>query len=128
MFHWTCRGGLDEHIQTIVNQFKEYRGLKSVKLFITGPPASGKSFYGARIAQYYNIPHLHVKQLIADCCASNTDLSAQIKTYLVEEKARLVKVALEAFEKEKKKKKNLEPPNEDLILARLTDEHVVKIF
>lgn len=31
---------------------------------ITGPPASGKSFYAQKLAHYYNIPRVHIGELV----------------------------------------------------------------
>lgn len=44
-------------------EFNENRGLNPVKIFVTGPPASGKTFYSTQLAKYYNIPRVSVKQL-----------------------------------------------------------------
>ena len=33
---------------------------------ITGPPASGKTFYANKLAKYYNIPKVEVSQLLAE--------------------------------------------------------------
>jgi len=46
-------------------EFNTFRGLNPVKIFITGPPASGKSHYAKILAKYYNIPHVQVGELIA---------------------------------------------------------------
>jgi len=35
-----------------------------VKIFITGPPASGKTYNANALAKYYNIPKVEVKQLV----------------------------------------------------------------
>lgn len=32
-------------------------------MYVTGPPASGKSYYSSELARYYNIPHISIKQL-----------------------------------------------------------------
>ena len=45
-------------------EFNQCRGLNPVKIFVTGPPASGKTFYSEKIAKYYNIPRIHVKELV----------------------------------------------------------------
>lgn len=45
-------------------EFNNFRGLKPVKIFITGPPASGKTYYAEELARYYNIPRVHVRQLV----------------------------------------------------------------
>ena len=46
-------------------EFNKFRGLNPVKVFISGPPASGKSHYGQKISEYYNIPHVTVKDAAA---------------------------------------------------------------
>lgn len=38
--------------------------MEPVKIFVTGPPASGKSFYTEKINNYYNLPRVHVKELV----------------------------------------------------------------
>jgi adenylate kinase len=45
-FNWHCKAGLASNIQLVKDEFCKKRGLKPVKILITGPPGSGKSFYG----------------------------------------------------------------------------------
>ena len=45
-FEWHCKEGLKNNISKAKEEFCKERGLKPVKICITGPPASGKSFYG----------------------------------------------------------------------------------
>jgi len=42
----------------VKNEFCKERGLKPFKTIITGPPCSGKSFYGKQLAEHYNVPHI----------------------------------------------------------------------
>jgi hypothetical protein len=44
--NWHCKSGLAENIQLVKDEFAKERKLKPVKIFITGPPCSGKSFFG----------------------------------------------------------------------------------
>ncbi len=44
-FDWHCKEGLKANISKVKEEFQKERGLKPVKILITGPPASGKSFY-----------------------------------------------------------------------------------
>lgn len=47
-FTWWCKGGLKKNIAKIVEEYNTFRGLKPIKIFITGPPASGKTYFGAK--------------------------------------------------------------------------------
>ncbi len=46
-FPWHCEKGIIGNIQKLNTEFNDFRGLTPVKIFITGPPASSKSFYAA---------------------------------------------------------------------------------
>ena len=56
-FNWHTEKGIVENLKKLNSEFNSYRGLNPVKIFISGPPASGKTFYAEKLAQYYNIPH-----------------------------------------------------------------------
>jgi adenylate kinase len=60
-FPWHCRKGIIDNTKKLNEEFNLVRNLNPVKIFITGPPASGKTFYGDKISEYYNIPRIHVK-------------------------------------------------------------------
>ena len=62
-FPWHCEKGIVENAQALNVEFNEARDLVPVKIFITGPPASGKTYYSEMIQKYYNIPRVHVKEL-----------------------------------------------------------------
>lgn len=62
-FAWHCKEGVIGNMVKLNDEFNQFRGLNPVKIFVTGPPASGKTFYSEKLAQYYNIPHVSVKQL-----------------------------------------------------------------
>ena len=63
-FQWHTKFGIRKNIRSLEKEFNSFRGLNPVKIFITGPPASGKTFYAEKLAVYYNIPRVHVKQLV----------------------------------------------------------------
>ena len=65
-FDWHCKDGLKASISKVKEEFCKERGLKPVKIFITGPPASGKSYYGKQLAEHYNVPHIHVGKMLED--------------------------------------------------------------
>jgi adenylate kinase len=60
-FPWHCKKGIIDNTKLLNEEFNKVRKLNPVKLFITGPPASGKTFYSDKITSYYNIPRIHVK-------------------------------------------------------------------
>ena len=66
-FPWHCEKGIVENAKQLNKEFNEARELKPVKVFITGPPASGKTFYSEIIQKYYNIPRVHVKEITDKC-------------------------------------------------------------
>ena len=63
-FPWHSEKGIVGNMVKLNKEFNDCRGLNPVKIFITGPPASGKTFYATKLAKYYNIPHVSVKQLV----------------------------------------------------------------
>ena len=63
-FQWHARFGIRKNIRALEGEFNKFRGLNPVKIYINGPPASGKTYYAEHLARYYNIPRVHVKQLV----------------------------------------------------------------
>lgn len=55
-FPWHCQKGIPAKIRMLNEEFNETRGLKPVKVFVSGPPASGKTFFASKLAHYYNVP------------------------------------------------------------------------
>ena len=45
-------------------EFNFYRGLFPLKIFITGPPLSGKSHFGKKLSEMYGVPHLSLHDFI----------------------------------------------------------------
>jgi len=48
----------------VKEEFCKKRGLKPVKILVTGPPGSGKSFYGLQLSEHFNVPHIHLKKML----------------------------------------------------------------
>jgi adenylate kinase len=63
---WHCKAGLAQNIQRVKEEFEKERGLRPIKILISGYPCSGKSFFGQKLAEHYNIPHIHMEKLISD--------------------------------------------------------------
>jgi len=63
-FNWHSMGGLSDNILMISNEFSLFNELRPVKILISGPPGSGKSYFAKKLSHYYNIPHIHMKETI----------------------------------------------------------------
>jgi len=46
-------------------EFNYFRGLFPLKVFITGPPCSGKTYFAHKLSEEYGIPHLTIKDIIS---------------------------------------------------------------
>ena len=64
--NWHCKFGMSENVQLIKDEFSKARGLKPIKILLSGPPCSGKSFFGQQLGEHYNVPHIHMLKLLED--------------------------------------------------------------
>ena len=115
--NWHCKAGMAANINLVKEEFAKARGLRPVKIFITGPPCSGKTFFGQQLGEHYNVPHIHMEKLLSDLAswdqekeenfhkrqAEREKLIAKIKAERAAEKERLRK----AKEEELKRKREL---------------------
>lgn len=65
-FAWHCKSGIAVNIQLVKDEFCKVRGLKPFKVSLSGKPCTGKSHFSERLAQHYNVPHIHVTQVLDD--------------------------------------------------------------
>ena len=62
---WHCSGGITSESMKLLNdEFNLYRGLFPLKVFIGGPPGSGKTHYTRLLAESYGIPHLKIDDMV----------------------------------------------------------------
>ncbi len=129
-FPWHCEKGIIDNIRKLNDEFNDFRGLHPVKIFITGPPASGKTSYSEMIAKYYNIPHIQVNQQVQKALAlaaieEGGELSEEIKTIVEELKDKMVE------EIEANRPEDIEEPEEidrDKLVVRLPDTILFKLL
>jgi len=98
---WHCRGGINMHTMKLLNEeFNMFRGLFPLKVFIGGPPGSGKTHFTKMLADSYGIPHLQIGDMIEDAKKSKDKLGEDVR-----EKIDLLKdEEVEKYEKTRKKK------------------------
>lgn len=75
---WHCRNGVTQNLSILEREFNEQRGLKPIKIFITGPPASGKSYYGQKLAEHYNVPHIKIQDVVELLLSDNSELGKKV--------------------------------------------------
>jgi adenylate kinase len=105
------------------NEFNDYRQLKPVKIFITGPPACGKTYHAKKLAKYYNIPHITIQSALALIPKLKGEFGEEVRTFIEEKKD----AAMEAFEEREDKKKG-EILNREDIKVRLPERYLYKIM
>lgn len=65
-FPWHCEKGLAANIVKVKEEFCKVNNLVPIKIFINGPPLSGKTFFGTKISDHYNVPLVNLKTLIPE--------------------------------------------------------------
>ncbi|XP_041661053.1 adenylate kinase 7-like isoform X2 [Cheilinus undulatus] len=64
--HWTSEGGMTENIESIVKEYKDTRQLLPIRIFLTGPPAVGKTTVAEKLSGHYQIHHIKIKEVIEE--------------------------------------------------------------
>ena len=98
-FPWHCENGIPDNVRKLNEEFNQFRGLNPVKIFITGPPASGKSHYADLLSKYYNIPHVTVQDAVALAATVQGEMGEELRAKIEEAKDAM----MEEAEKTKKK-------------------------
>ena len=119
---WHCQNGITtETMKQLNEEFNLFRGLFPLKVFIGGPPASGKSHFTQLLASSYGIPHLRINDMIEHAKKLKDELGDEIREKIEE----LKDIEVEKYEKTRKKK----DPDLDRaqIKVRFPDEIVNKV-
>ncbi|CAD8133208.1 unnamed protein product [Paramecium pentaurelia] len=130
---WQSKEGFTKNIIKIREQFKQYRGLDTVKLIVHGGTTSGKSNLCKQLANFYRIPHIQIKPLIQELIEQQSELGELVRNTLTQVKDQLVAEALAIFEAEKKKKKVPKGQPEPVfdpsgIQPRLPDSVLIQVY
>ncbi|XP_065539986.1 adenylate kinase 7 isoform X2 [Lathamus discolor] len=73
---WVAQEGLVENIEQIVKEYKQRRGLLSLKIFIHGPPGVGKSTIAEELCKHYKLHHIKSKDVISEAIANLEEIVA----------------------------------------------------
>jgi adenylate kinase len=63
-FEWHCKEGLTGNIKKVAQEYCDVNNLKPIKIYINGPPLSGKTTIVKELAKKYNIIHVTLKDVI----------------------------------------------------------------
>lgn len=98
---WHCKDGISNETMKLLNdEFNLFRGLFPLKVFIGGPPGSGKSHFTKMLADSYGIPHLTIGDMIDHAKKLKDDLGEEISNRIEE----LKQEEIDKYEKTRKKK------------------------
>lgn len=100
-FDWWCQSGIPKNIAKLCKEFNETRGLKPNKILISGPPISGITHFSKKLAEFYNIPLIRVKDVVEAVKKLEDDLGNEVKSNLDEQRRALMEVAEKDLEKKK---------------------------
>jgi len=82
-FEWKYELGIVENLPTLIQEYKDSRGLLPLKIIIHGPPASGKTPLAAKIAKHYGIHRVDVESVVTETLARlerHANLAASVDT------------------------------------------------
>ncbi|NXO19695.1 KAD7 kinase, partial [Cisticola juncidis] len=74
---WVAEGGLIENIAQVVTEYKQTRGLLPLKVYIHGPPASGKSTIAKELCKHYNLHYVRTNDVISEKIADLKQIVAK---------------------------------------------------
>ena len=119
---WHCQHGITNDSMKLLNEeFNLFRGLFPLKVYIGGPPASGKSHFTKLLAESYGIPHLRISDMVDHARKLKDDMGDEIR----KKEEELKDMEVEKYEKTRKKK---DPDlDRNTIKVRFPDEVINKV-
>lgn len=65
LIKWHCQQGVSKQNMKMLNEeFNHFRGLFPLKVFISGPPCSGKTHFAKKLNELYGIPHIKIQDIV----------------------------------------------------------------
>ena len=65
IIQWKCPSGINGGTMKMLNdEFNFFRGLFPLKIFLSGPPAAGKTHFAEKLCAQYGVPHITIKSVV----------------------------------------------------------------
>ena len=125
-FKWHCEKGIPENMELISQEFNLYRGIKPIKIIITGPPSGGKSYIAEKIAKQFKITHLTMVNIYQWAKNLKNKLGEETRQKMKENEEK-VQIAEDEYEHRKNKKKT-DPPFNPSPYRKFSSEFVGKLL
>ena len=125
-FQWHCEKGIPENMDLLRQEFNLYRGIKPIKIIISGPPCGGKTFIAKKIANQFKILHLTIPDVISWAKSLNNNIGALMEQKMKEIDEKIA-IARDEYDNRKNKKKT-DPPFDPSPFSKLDSEFIGKIL
>ena len=125
-FKWHCEKGIPDNMDLLRQEFNLYRGIKPLKIIISGPPCGGKTYIAKKIANQFKILHLTIPDIITWAQNLKNNLGEEMKRKMKENEEK-VAVAQEEYDKRKNKKKS-DPPFDSTPYRKFDSEFIGKLL
>ena len=125
-FKWHCEKGIPDNMDLLRQEFNLYRGIKPLKIIISGPPCGGKTYIAKKIANQFKILHLAIPDIITWAQNLKNNLGEEMKRKMRENEEK-VAVAQEEYDKRKNKKKS-DPPFDPTPYRKFDSEFIGKLL
>ena len=125
-FKWHCEKGIPENMDLLRQEFNLYRGIKPIRIIVSGPPSGGKTFIAKRIANRFKISHLTIPDIVTWAKNLKNILGEQTRKKMKEMDEKIL-IAQEEYDKRKNKKKT-DPPFDPSPYRKFDSEFLGKIM
>ncbi|XP_046849860.1 adenylate kinase 7-like [Xenia sp. Carnegie-2017] len=62
--NWKGETGLIDSIESVIQEYKETRGLQPIRVCVLGPPSSGKTLVVRQLCESYKLHHIMIEEVI----------------------------------------------------------------
>ena len=119
-FPWHWPTGIRDNVDRIIHEFTKFRGFNPMRIYLNGPPASGKTHYAKKLSEMYGIPHIKMADISKLSSTLEGPIGEEVRKFINTKKDEV----MEEHEKAKKKGPEL---NRDDIVVRLPDKYIYKL-